>query len=257
MKQKTFITMLIIVCLMHVFTSKGVCCRSNSDDTDTAVTKYKYMEEKSIGEHYNATLRGRGAADLGREEPNYVDVIGYVAISWNQALELKSKKNFQDKKLWIVPTYEKDRQFMQENGTLPHKTEVVVREQFLTHKGYGFYSGYLLVEKTDDKSQYYIDVNNFVTKKYWTYQDDLKTAAATGSFIAKYSQSSDYYPVTRDGEKVKLPNGTFVLVTGLAGTSGYYDRNTTSIAAIVWKKWRYGFGGVECYFNSDDLTITY
>ena len=127
----------------------------------------------------------------------------------------------------------------------------------MTHKGYGFYTGYLLVEKRDDKSSYYVDVKNFITKPYWTYQNDLKAAAATGYFVAKYKQVSDYYPVTRGGEKVKIPDKTIVLVTGLAGTSSYYDRNTTSIEAVVWKKWRYGYGGVECYFNSADLTIVY
>lgn len=214
-------------------------------------------EVKPIGDHYDEALNGRGIADSGRNEPDYINVIGYVAISSSQALNIKKTDSFQDESLWIVPTYERDKQFWNENGYLPHKTEVVVREQILEHGGYGAYSGYLLVEKTDDHSMYYIDVNNFITKPYWNYQDDLVLAARIGDFVAEYKQVSDYYPVDNSGDKLEIPDGTIVLVTGVTGTSNRVNRNENEIEAIVWKEWRNGYGGVQCHFNKSDLTIVY
>lgn len=206
----------------------------------------------------NETLNGRGRADVGRSEPDYVNIIGYAVISSNKEYELSKNDNFTDESLWIVPTFEKDKQFWNETSyVLPHKTEVVVLEQDLKHEGYGAYSGYLLIEKLDDHTQHYIDVNNFITKPYWNYNDDLKNTALTGAFVAEYNQKSDYYPVANGGGKVTLSDGTIVLVTGVAGHSRYIDPDQTEIDAIVWKDWKLGYGGVHVYFNAEDLTIVY
>ena len=212
---------------------------------------------KPEGDHYDETLNGRGRADSGRSEPDYINVIGYVALSATQANSIEKTDDFQNEALWTVPTFEQDKQFWNENGLLAHKTEVVVREQILEHEGYGSYSGYLLVEKIDDGTQYYINVGNFITKPYWTYQDDMRTAALTGDFVAEYRQISDYYPVDSGGNKLEIPDGTIVLVTGITGTSSRFNSAETEIEAIVWKDWRNGYGGVKCHFNSADLTILY
>lgn len=206
----------------------------------------------------NETLNGRGRADVGRNDPDYVNVIGYAVISSSKEYELSKNDNFTDESLWSIPTFEKDKQFWNETSyVLQHKTEVVVLEQDLTHEGYGAYSGYLLIEKLDDHTQHYIDVNNFITKPYWNYNDDLKNAALTGAFVAEYNQKSDYYPVHNDGDKAEIPNGTIVLVTGVAGHSRYIDPDQTEIEAVVWKEWTLGYGGVQVYFNAEDLTIVY
>ena len=57
MRQKRFYTLLIIVCLLLVANSRGAI----------AVT-----EGKNIIGHYHETLKGRGASDVGREEPDTV-----------------------------------------------------------------------------------------------------------------------------------------------------------------------------------------
>ena len=201
--------------------------------------------------------KGRGRADRGSEEPHYVGVIGYTAVEFPDTYKIEKTDQFQDQSLWTVPTYRKDKQFWEEDGSLPHKTEVIVREQDLKHEKYGNYSGHLLVERTDDGSQYYIDVKNFITKPYWTYQDDLREAALTGDFVAEYNQVSDYYPVDSGADKLEIPDGTAVLVTGVTGTGGKFKKDETGIEAIVWKQWRKGYGGVKCHFNEKDLTIKY
>lgn len=206
----------------------------------------------------NENLNGRGRSDVSRSEPNYINVIGYTAVSLHEESELKNTDDFQNLDYWQIPTYEKDKQFWNKTDiTLPHKTEVLVKEQDLKHEGWGRYSGYLKVQSLEDGTEYYIDVINFVTKPYWTFDNDLRAAASEGNFIAEYKQVSDYYPVDSGGDKVEIPDGTIVLVHGVSGTTGRFDPSTNSIEAMVWKEWRLGYGGVDVYFNADDLTIIY
>lgn len=225
----------------------------NSQDDDSTES-----EKVTSTEIRNEELNGRGRADEGRSEPDYINVIGYAVISSSQEYVIEHTDNFEDANLWTVPTYEQDKQFWNETEiTLSHKTEVVVKEQYLEHEGYGAYSGYLLVEKKDDGQQYYINVGNYVTKPYWNYETEIRKAALTGSFVAEYHQSSDYYPVSNDGSKVELEDGMHVLVTGVAGTSRNVKPSETGIDAVVWKEWKYGYGGVTVHFNEEDLTIIY
>lgn len=200
------------------------------------------------------TLAGHGLSDSGRSEPQYVGIIGY-AVNWG--------KSYYDNEEylsgnWNVPTYEKDKQFYNEVGTIAHKTEVLVLSQELEHEGYGRYSGYLTVEDTATKEQYIIAVYSFITKPYWTY-DDLLEAVSVGHFVAEFNQVSDYYPVNKSNEKVELEDGTIVHVIGKTGTYGKNgpDNETNQIEAIVFKEWKYGYGGVSVFFNVDDLTLVY
>ncbi len=200
------------------------------------------------------SINGRGRSDKGRSEPNYVGTVGYAVIYCDEEYELRNTDKFTDTSLWTIPTFEPDKQFWTETTiTLPHKTEVKVLEQSLEHEGFGNYSGYLLVQKLDDSQNYYINVSNYVTKPYWTYNDNLRDAALSGAFIAEYNQVSDYYPVSRSGEKVTLEDGINVLVTGISGDSNHKNE----IEATVWKDWKYGYDGVSVYFNAEDLTIIY
>ena len=216
----------------------------------------KESEEKKDGVR-NESKNGRGRSDRGREEPHYVGVIGYAAVDFPQTYKIENTDQFEDESLWTVPTYRKDKQFWEETGSLPHKTEVIVREQNLKHEKYGNYSGYLLVEKTDDGSQYYIDVKNFITKPYWTYQNDLREAALTGDFVARYNQVSDYYPVDSGADKLEIPNGTAVLVTGVTGTGGKFNRDEAAIGAEAIRK-RYGSEYADQILsgNAEKLLIT-
>jgi len=200
------------------------------------------------------SLAGHGHSDAGRSEPQYVGVVGY-AVNWGESY-------YDDEEYlsgnWTVPIYEKDKQFYNEVGTIAHKTEVLVVSQELEHEGYSAYSGYLTVEDIAAKEQYIIDVMNFITKPYWTY-DDLLNAVSVGHFIAEFNQVSDYYPVNKSNEKVELEDGTIVHVIGKTGTYGRNgpDDETNQIEAIVFKEWKYGYGGVSVFFNVDDLKLIY
>lgn len=219
-------------------------------ENDVEKTDEKTIEkEKGIRDE---TLNGHGRSDSGRSEPQYVGIIGYAVSDY--------KYSSDDDALeppWSVSIYEKDKQFYNEVGTIEHKTEVVVLSQELHHEGFGNYSGYLTVEDTKTSEEYILDVSNFITKPYWTY--DIYEAAKVGDCIAEFNQVSDYYPVDRDNEKVVLDDGFSVLVTGTTGTygKGGPDKSTNQIEAIVFKEWTYGYGGVSVFFNAEDLTLTY
>lgn len=198
-------------------------------------------------------LNGRGSSDSDRSEPQYVGVSGYVVVGHKQETDLKRSESFSETP-WTIPTIS-----IFDNKSLNHKTEVTVTAQELEHEGWGNYSGKLTVEIADTKEKAIIDVDNFITKPYWSY-DDLEEAAEVGYYIAEYNKKSTKYPVDRDNEKVILENGTKILVVGLTGLytgSERPDQFKNPIEAIVYKEWTYGYGGVEVFFNPKDLTIIY
>lgn len=271
-KHGCLTSIVVVFIILAIFSNIGKKSENTIENTVETTETTEIIETKTTEEmtesptetsstisepHKDESLNGRGYADIGRDEPNYVNVIGYTAITSNQGLDIKQTDNFADESLWKIPTYIKDKQFWNETDAyLPHKTEVLVKEQYLEHKGWGNYEGYLLVEKLDDNTEYYINVNNFITKPYWTYTD-LSKAAKVGDFVAEYNQKSDYYPVTKDNQKVEIPDGTKVLVTGLTGLISSIDHDNNSITATVWKEWRLGYGVVDVYFNPADLTMIY
>ncbi|MBR6739050.1 MAG: peptidoglycan-binding protein, partial [Oscillospiraceae bacterium] len=209
-----------------------------------------------IGDMYSAELNGRGHSDGGREEPEYVGQRGYIGYYEHFTSNAEGDKCFDTP--WLVPTYRKDRQFWVEDGTIEHKTEVIVISQELKHEGYGAYSGMLLVERLDNKKQVYVNVMSFITKPYWTYSD-LVEAVRVGDYIAEYNDSGSYYPVGTSNSRIDLPDGTLVLVKGVTGLHGRNgpDNEITPIEGMVWKEWKYGYGGVTVYFTEEDLTIVY
>lgn len=226
----------------------------NNMEEDTTNTDVNDIEKDTTNIGFrDESLKGRGTSDYGRSEPNYENIIGYVSIHGYSDLEYDTLPEAP----WTVPTYEKDKQFYVENGTVEHKTEVRVINQELEHRSHGFYDGYLLVERLDTKEQFYIDVSNFITNPYWT--NNLEESNSIEACLAEFNQISDYYPVDKSNNKVELNDGMKVLIvgkTGLYGGSGP-DKDTNSIEAIVYKEWKYGYGGVRVFFNAEDLSVIY
>lgn len=231
---------------------------NNFMDKENGNTKYSYAQldvlklANASDSVPNKNLKGRGHSDVDRSEPEYVGVAGYVVVSYEQEYELERTDTFTETP-WLVPT------FSENNKTLNHKTEVIVKSQALKHEGYGNYSGQLTVEIIDTKEEVVIDVSNFITKPYWLYPD-LEDASKIGYFIAEYHQKSSYYPVDCDNKKVTLEDGMKVLVVGSAGAltgSNKPDTIIYPIKALVYKNWKYGYGESDVYFNPKDLTLIY
>lgn len=212
--------------------------------------------EETISLTNYANLKGRGSSDVGRSEPQYVGQKGFLGFYGYFTSDGEGDRCYSTP--WYIPTYQKDKQFWVEAEPVEHKTEVEVLFQELTHEGYGAYSGMLLVKRIDDGKEFYVDVMNFITKPYWSFSN-LREATRVGYFIAEFKQKSDYYPVGTDNSKKELEDGTLVLVTGLTDLYGRKgpDRDTHPIEGMVWKKWKYGYGGVNVFFSEEDLTLIY
>lgn len=212
------------------------------------------QETTSVGRYEN--LKGRGSSDAGRQEPDYKNVIGYVAIGHKEEYSLQHTDSFPEAP-WVVPIYDKVEDDFIEMGFTEHKTKIIVKSQQLKHEGYSAYSGFLLVENIDTSEQFYINVCNFITNPYWTLSD-LKEAVSIGDYIAEYNQVSDYPPVDSRNKKVDLDNGIKILVVGKTGLSGVGPNiHNNPIEAIVFKEWEYGYDAVDIYFNPNDLSILY
>lgn len=213
----------------------------NSTTSPENIEKDKSVNEQSV-------LNGRGESDVGRYEPQYENITGYIASYGTKECSINPN--------WQVPIYQKDKQFYEEFGKIAHKTKVLVLEQELEHSGYGYYKGYLLVKNIETEETFYINVENFINTPYWEYTD-LCEATDFGNYIAEFNQKSDYYPVDKKGKKVELTDGTKVLVTGRTGTRRNVDNDTHPIEAAVYKEWKHGYGAVMVYFTSEDLSIAY
>lgn len=211
------------------------------------------VETESVDTQHKI-LKGRGRADIGRSEPEYVGLIGYVATEDGYSIDNVPIEEW----VWEIPTYTQDKQFWVESGKIEHKTEVLVLEQYLEHKRYGYYSGMLLVERQDTKEQIYINVADFVTHPYWA-MDDIYEAAKYGELIAEFNQQSDYYPVTKGGHKAEIEDGSIVLITGLTGTYPNLtpDYHTNQLEATVLSGWKEGSKVSTVFINVDDLKIIY
>ncbi len=198
----------------------------------------------------------RGALNSG-SVPDYISVLGYAAVSKDQKLD--DNTDF-EKTPWEIPVYRKDKQFWEEDGTIGHKTEVVVIAQELEEPKRKYSTskctGYLHVIRMDTGKDCWLDVKNFVVQPYW--EDPLTEAWEKGFCIAVFNQKSDYYPVTGQNAKVEIEDGTKVLVPM---KSTYYssspDKTNNPMPAYVFREWKYGYGGVDVFFNTEDLTLVY
>lgn len=161
-------------------------------------------------------LKGRGHADEGRNEPQYSGLNGFVVVGFNQVSEFENFKTKFPTAPWSIPLVKQvgPEKFVYLSEGIPHKTRVKVIKQMLTHGGHGFYNGALLVEANDDKRQFLVNVENFVTYPYW--EDDISEAAKAGALIATYNGNGEA-PVNRSGEWVDIQIGTDILVDNIDG----------------------------------------
>lgn len=142
-----------------------------------------------------------------------------------------------------------------EDIKITHKTAVTVIDQNIaksaTYRWSGFYG--TLTIKVDNQN-YVIDYRNFTLNPYWE-KGDIFEALEYGSFIGKFV--GDQLPVDSDNKWVKIPQGELVLVEGKTGTRANVSSNDYPIAAFIYKEWRYGFGGVKCFFKPESIEYYY
>lgn len=185
----------------------------------------------------------------GRSEFVYKGLVGYTTTD---------KLSYQDidKELpnsnWEIRTYVQTGPNLYEEGTesIPHKTVVKVVDQNLKHEGFGDYSGVLLVQSINDSSkEFYINHKNFSPVDYWNCEPYL--AVNYGPFIATLTDEAK--PINRDGQLVEIGEEKRVFCDGRGGSSA----PDGSLKCMLYKQYQYGYGGVEHYIQSENVTIIY
>ena len=230
---------------------------SEVQKSESALYRYEAKQSGNVLNVRRSWTEDRGTVGTSKYEPDYIGALGYVAVYDTQDLEKNSDFGTTP---WKVPVYQKDKQFWEEAGTIDHKTEVVVigQELEMPKRSYSTSrcSGYLHVIRMDTGDACWINVENFVTSAYW--EKSLSSAMEKGYCIASFKQVSDYYPVTKGKEKTALDDGMLVLLPMKSKNySSSPDKTNNPIVGIVFKEWKYGFGGVDVFFNEADLTLIY
>jgi len=225
--------------------------------SESALYRYEVQQSGNVLNVRRSWSEDRGTVGTSKSEPDYIGALGYVAVYEDQNMEKNSDFG---KTPWKVPVYQKDKQFWEEAGTIDHKTEVVVigQELEMPKRSYSTSrcSGYLHIIRMDTDEGCWLNVENFVTTPYW--ERTLTGAMEKGYCIATFKQVSDYYPVTKGKEKTALDDGTLVLLPMKSKNyASSPDKTNNPIVGIVFKEWKYGFGGVNVFFNEADLTLTY
>ena len=225
--------------------------------SESALYRYEAGQSGNVLNVRRSWAEDRGTVGTSKYEPDYIGALGYAAVYEDQNMEKKSDFGTTP---WKIPVYQKDKQFWEEDGTIDHKTEVVVigQELEMPKRSYSTSrcSGYLHVIRMDTGKSCWLNVENFVTSPYW--ERSLTGAMEKGYCIATFKQVSDYYPVTKGKEKTVLDDGTLVLLPMKSKNyASSPDKTNNPIVGIVFKEWKYGFGGVNVFFNEADLTLTY
>ena len=201
-------------------------------------------------------MRGRGLPDETGVEPDYRGVVGYASLQGDWEV---SRFNTFTQTPWQLPVYEeKGGEFTAANDSIKHKTPVLVIDQQIREaKGHKFI-GYLKVVRLDIHHIVWIDVTQFVTVPYWTYE--LKEAMKYGYCIAVYRNKSRYEPMDRKKHRGTLPDGLRVLMCYTLA-SRYFSPNRPSnpLLGIVFKskEKKEAYARSFLFFNEDDLTLIY
>ena len=204
----------------------------------------------------NPALEGRGKADAGGKEPDYIGMVGFAVVPPDPDLSKFSSLN---RAYWWVPMYKRNRDgsISQAGSYIAHKTPVIVTNQELEEDGEGGYRGYLEIIRLDMQLSCILDVSCFVTHSYWDLP--VTESSAYGFGIAVYRESPGEGPRDEDGNAVPLRDGARVLipcegccadsspkpeVLNVQGVIYYKDENGKPAARVV-------------YFRDSDLIQIY
>ena len=222
-----------------------------------AIAGFHVMDKDgNLMEPYKAPEKqGRGIPDENGVEPDYRGVVGYVSL---QAGWEVSQFNTFTQTPWQLPFYEEKNGEWEVTGSIKHKTPVlVVDQQIREGKGHKYY-GYLQAVRLDNHNMIWIDVTQFVTVPYWTF--DLKEAVKYGYCIAVYKNSTRSEPMDRKKHRGILPDGIRVLMCYTL-TARYFspDRNHNPLLGIVFKgkEKKDAYTRTFLFFNQADLTLIY
>ena len=97
-----------------------------------------------------------------------------------------------DERRWALPVYQWTGNAWTEAGTLPHRTEIIVREQYPAADGSP--DGWLLVEAPDTRDQYCIRTDNFIFKEQ-SYAARDRTVVRYYLYVPDADPPAEKWPV--------------------------------------------------------------
>lgn len=203
-------------------------------------------------------IRGRGRSDdPSGEEPYYIGLVGYAAVSENQEESIQAERMNLP---WQVPAYLRsdDRWFI--SRLLPHKTPVVVIAQEMKETAPGQYTGRLKIIRLDSNEISWMDVENFIASPYWFYP--IRRAVRYGSCIAVYRQASGHRPVTAEGKDVSMKNETRILIPARDAWEQNRDQAAPEYQQLIpGVAFRSSDEGIPVptvlFFHEEDLSLIY
>lgn len=211
----------------------------------------KLMEPRRAPE-----MKGRGLPDEAGVEPDYRGVVGYVSLQTGWEV---SRFNTFTQTPWQLPVYEeKAGEFREAADSIKHKTPVLVIGQQIRESMGHKYVGYLKVVRLDVHRIIWIDVTQFVTVPYWTYE--LSEAIKYGYCIAVYRNTTRHEPMDRKKHRGTLPDGLRVLMCYTVSARYFSpDRENNPMLGIVFKgrEKKDAYTRTFLFFNQDDLTLIY
>ena len=184
-------------------------------------------------------LRGPDAAT------RYIGLEGYVIVEPNDVYNKLPKPPWNMNALKRVT-----RDLFEPSSTkVEHKTKVRVLETNIRHTGHGFYSGQLRVGELDKtKREFWIELKNFTLKPYWTC--GIAAIPFGGYVVAGVTQEMTG-PNRQGSDSITVKPNERVLCTA-------DQRDVEGDAlCLVYRKYRYGFGGVEHGLRSVGLEFVY
>lgn len=202
-------------------------------------------------------LPGRGQADAEGKAPDYTGVVGYAALGRDPEIDDFSVLN---RAYWMIPLFRTGRTKEGElrlDGSISHKTPVLVTAQELEADGNGGYRGMLTVIRLDTEHQSLMDVSCFATVPYWTLP--VKHVGAYGYGIAVYRETPGPGPRDADGKGVFINDGTRVLIPFTAGEATVSpDPDRLVVRGVIFRN--SGDGTVvprTVWFREEDLVLSY
>ena len=200
-------------------------------------------------------MKGRGVPDEYGVEPDYRGVVGYASLqtSWDV-----SQFNTFTQTPWQLPVYEKKGDDWVVDDTIKHKTPVLVVDQEIRESKGHKYIGYLKAVRLDIHKMIWIDVTQFVTVPYWTYE--LNEAVKYGYCIAVYRDTSRLEPMDKKKHRGALPEGLRVLMCYTVSARYHSpDKKNNPLLGIVFKskEKKDAYTRTFLFFNQKDLTLIY
>ena len=219
------------------------------DETSYQSVEKSEKESPKVSEEKNNQQADRCSFEIpqeGRSEPKYVNLKGYLHSSPDT------------REMDRLPSYPWNIKLMKQTGidlwekgdeTLPNRTHIEVKEQYLRHEGHGRYDGLLKVKNLENGQEYFVDHHDFVPVKYW--KCDPHIAVRHADFIAEVKQGTK--PIDDNGKWEEMGNENRVFCNNFSPERIINN----GVECYMYKEFRNGYGGVKFIFPSDSLTILY